>query len=68
MFGMLLLCMLPYSVMTMGMATNIMHLALMWRQESSEPVSSKWAPGRRMHVSIKHSTALIYLGYTHSLA
>ena len=68
MLGMLLLCMLPYFVMTMGMATSIMHLALMWHQESSEPVSNKWATGRRMHVSSKHSTALLYLGYAHSLA
>ena len=64
MLGMLLLCMLPYLVMTMGMATDIMHLAFLWHQESPELVGNKWGGGGRMHVSIKYSTVLRYLGYT----
>ena len=64
MLGMLLLCMLPYLVMTMGMATKIMQLAFMWHQESPEPVGNKWGTARRMHVSIKYSTILRHLGYT----
>jgi len=35
MLGVLLLRMLPHLVMTMKMTTEIMHLALMWHQESN---------------------------------
>ncbi len=40
MLGVLLLRMLPHLVMTMKMTTKIMHLALMWHQESPELVGN----------------------------
>jgi hypothetical protein len=64
MLGVLLLRMLPHLVMTMKLTTKIMHLALMWHQESPELVGNLCVLRGGMHVSIKHSTTLYYLGYT----
>ena len=60
MLGTLLLCRLPSLIVTIGMATESMHLALMWHQESPELVGNKWVnEGGGMHVSTKRSTTLL---------